>query len=92
MSRNGASKRKSPKGCLRVNVQLAKALKDEVVALSSRQGESVSTFLRISAEMRIRELRKKELEQELTAGYRAMAAGNRALAKEHESVDLEGWE
>jgi len=77
---------------LRINVQLTSELKDAVARHAASKGESVSEFLRHSAEKRVKFLEAREQEKRLEQAYLALAEESRSLAAEHEATDLEDWE
>jgi len=51
-----------------------------------------SWFIAEAVRQKIEQKEKNEMEKLLIEGYRSVAKESRALTKEFESVDLEGWD
>ena len=75
---------------VRLNITLPKELAhalDKVTGPRKR-----SHFIAEALRQKIEQTEKEELEKILEEGYRATAKESLAIAKEFETVDLEGWD
>jgi len=75
---------------VRLNVILPKDLAESLNDIAGPRNRS--RVISESIREYIRQRKKAELEKQLEEGYRALAKGNIALAREFEAVDLEGWD
>ena len=51
-----------------------------------------SRFIAETLRQKVEEIQQKRLDKTLEEGYKARAEESRIMAKEFESVDLEGWD
>lgn len=75
---------------VRLNIILPRELLESLNQLAGPRNRS--RVITESISEYIKQRKKVELESQLEEGYRASVKENIALAKEFESVDLEGWD
>jgi len=75
---------------VRLNITLPK----ELVEAMNRMTESRkrSEFIAKAVRQKIEQKEKEEMEKLLIKGYQAAAKESRALTREFENADLEGWD
>ena len=74
---------------VRLNVQIPKGLRDQLLHASSRQGMNMSALVRESINEKIAELNNKWLEEDMKAAYEGLAEENSRLANEFRFTDAE---
>ncbi len=74
----------------RINVSLPKELIKSVDQIAGPR--SRSRLIAESLREHIRQIKRAELEKQLEEGYCARAKESKALAREFEAADLEGWD
>ncbi len=75
---------------VRLNVTLPKGLVEAMNRMTERRKRS--WFIAEAVRQKIEQKEKDEMEKLLIEGYQSAAKESRALTKEFESVDLEGWD
>jgi metal-responsive CopG/Arc/MetJ family transcriptional regulator len=75
---------------IRLNVILPKKLAQELEAVTAPKKRS--QFIADAIKRRIKEMRDEQLRGIMEEGYRANAGESKALAREFEAADLEGWD
>jgi len=75
---------------VRLNITVPKELAHALDKLAGPRKRS--HFIAEAIKQRVKDLEKEELEKILEEGYRVNRQESLALAKEFESVDLEGWD
>jgi len=74
---------------VRLNIQIPKAMRDELAHASSRQGMKMSALVRESINEKINQLNKKWLEEDMKAAYEGLAEENTQAAQEFRFSDSE---
>jgi metal-responsive CopG/Arc/MetJ family transcriptional regulator len=75
---------------VRLNITLPKILVEAMNRMTEPRKRS--WFIAEAVKQRIEQKEKEEMEQRLIEGYKATAKENRALTREFEDADLEGWD
>jgi metal-responsive CopG/Arc/MetJ family transcriptional regulator len=75
---------------VRLNITLPKEIERELDALVGPRRKS--SFIADALKERIEKIKKKKLEKILEEGYKSTEKESRAIAKEFELSDLEGWD
>ena len=75
---------------VRLNITLPRELAEELDEFSGTRKRS--RFIAEALRQRIKQMEREELEKNMEEGYRATEQEGRALAKEFETADLEGWD
>jgi metal-responsive CopG/Arc/MetJ family transcriptional regulator len=75
---------------VRMNITLPEELAHELDELVGPKKKS--KFIFDAVKRRIQEIRQQELERRLEDGYKDERKESHFLAKEFESIDLEGWD
>ncbi len=75
---------------IRLNITLPKDLVQDLNELSAHRKRS--HFITEAIRQMIEQKRREELERVLEEGYRLNKKESRALSKEFENLDLEGWD
>jgi len=75
---------------VRLNVTLPKGLVESMNRMTEPRKRS--WFIAEAIRQKIEQKEKEEMEKLLIEGYQATAKESRALTKEFESADLEGWD
>jgi len=74
---------------IRLNLILPRKLALELEAVTAPGKRS--QFIADAIKRRIKEMKKEQLRCSMEEGYRANAAESKALAREFEASDMEGW-
>lgn len=74
---------------IRLNLILPKKLAQELEAVTAPGKRS--QFIADAIKRRIKDMKKQRLRGVMEEGYRANADESRALAREFEASDMEGW-
>jgi len=77
---------------IRANFVLPRALKEEAQQAAREEGMTLAEFVRGSIAARLQEVQARKFERKMVEAYTGLAEENRELAREFESVDLEGWQ
>jgi metal-responsive CopG/Arc/MetJ family transcriptional regulator len=75
---------------IRLNITLPKGLVEAINRMTEPRKRS--WFIAEAVRQKIEQREKEEMEKLLVEGYQAAAKESRALTREFESVDLEGWD
>ena len=75
---------------VRLNITLPKGLVEAMNRMTEPRKRS--WFIAEAVRQKIEQREKEEMEKLLVEGYQAAAKESRALTREFESVDLEGWD
>jgi metal-responsive CopG/Arc/MetJ family transcriptional regulator len=75
---------------IRLNITLPKGLVEAMNRMTEPRKRS--WFIAEAVRQKIEQREKEEMEKLLVEGYQAAAKESRALTREFESVDLEGWD
>lgn len=77
-------------GTVRVNITLPEDLARELDSLVGPKKKS--RFITEAVRKKMEDLQRERMEILLEEGYKAVQAESLAMAKEFESVDIEGWD
>ena len=75
---------------VRLNITLPAELAKELKHITASRKQS--KFVAEAVEQKIKQLKQKQMEKELAAGYKATRKEGVEITKEFDSVDLEGWD
>ena len=75
---------------VRLNITLPRSIVQQLDNLISPRKKS--KFIAETLRQRIEQIEKEELQKILEEGYKATQKESRNIAKEFESIDLEGWD
>ncbi len=75
---------------VRMNITLPEDLVHKLNRLT--RSRKKSQFIAEALKERIEKIQHKELQKALEEGYKAMKQESHSIAKEFESIDLEGWD
>jgi len=74
---------------VRLNITLPEELANQLEEVAGPGRKS--RFIAETLQRRVKEIKERELQELLEEGYKARKEEGSSLAKEFESVDLEGW-
>jgi len=75
---------------VRMNIIISEELAKQLDKLVGRKKKS--RFIAETLKQRIEKIQREELQKTLEEGYKTRKEESRAVAREFESVDLEGWD
>jgi metal-responsive CopG/Arc/MetJ family transcriptional regulator len=75
---------------VRMNITIPEDLAHQIDRLVGPRKKS--RFISEALKRRLEEIEREKLQQALDEGYKARKEENQSLAKEFESIDLEGWD